>query len=771
MSSRRKNGGFTLIEVAVVVVIIAILATLGALGIAKYQTESLDAQRAANAITISEALEKYYDSNGEYPSCSQITQSPDEVSESVLIGISLDALKTPRGEGNSIRCQDLEEVGENDYFAYVGDESEACVGENGSACVLYSLKYIQESSQDIATIDSRRQTALSPDSIPTLTATTTGLMQIRGNFTSIPGAIGYDLQYSRTISFPNEEDPNTATSGTISLGPSAKQTTITSLQTGSLYYLRVRAVSSAGPGNWSGTKTATTWSLAAPSVSTSSTSSSITASWGAVQHATGYTVEYANNSSMTGSVTVNTTSTSHTISVSAGVTRYIRVRATNGSIHGNWSSTVSDNTIPAPTAVTVTRGTETTSSVAFSWPSQAYATSYQYQSRINAGSWSGLTTTTSRSVTISSSNAARVDLRVRVVNPSGTSDYSNVATGYLIPPAPTVSYGTVTTTTLAFSWTSIPNVARYESQHRTNSGSWNTVVNEGTITGRTRGPTTEGTRIDMRVRAVSKSGTAGAWSAANGRNLLVTAPAWNKWNRTENFPSWQQWVSRSDGGRMCADGITFYSSFRDGVSPSWNAWRAYVSHGTTATGSSKYTSTINNFTSTLQSQIRGYCRNASSGAVSSTKTTSVYTTKHTAPNVTLSAPKTCSGTYSGRDAYQLRLTVNEVSYNLNANTSNVTWSLYRYAAKAGWKSFDQTKTWPWAVNINGVTGSGSSNSSYWRTRTSVVGQTEGIASGTVTVAHNSDGRKTINFSGSDGPGSNIFGSGSCSSTYVLSDLR
>ena len=61
----RYPRGFTLVEVLVVVVIIAILATIVTLGLNGYMAQGRDSQRSSDLTTVSEALEKYYDMNGE----------------------------------------------------------------------------------------------------------------------------------------------------------------------------------------------------------------------------------------------------------------------------------------------------------------------------------------------------------------------------------------------------------------------------------------------------------------------------------------------------------------------------------------------------------------------------------------------------------------------------------------------------------------------------------------------------------------------------------
>jgi prepilin-type N-terminal cleavage/methylation domain-containing protein len=65
--SKEVNGGFTLIELVVVMAIIAILATLIVAAIAAARRQSINTQRSGNVKTIETALESYYTKNKSYP--------------------------------------------------------------------------------------------------------------------------------------------------------------------------------------------------------------------------------------------------------------------------------------------------------------------------------------------------------------------------------------------------------------------------------------------------------------------------------------------------------------------------------------------------------------------------------------------------------------------------------------------------------------------------------------------------------------------------------
>lgn len=510
--------------------------------------------------------------------------------------------------------------------------------------------------------------------------------------------------------------------------------------------------------------------LSAPSI-TGFTSANL--SWTSVPNSTGYTVQWATNSTFTSNLQsrevlgVNTSLTT----LSYNTTYYFRVRANASDSVTDWSNVVNGKTrsLAQPTCSVVTN-TLTQSTV--SWNAISYAASYTLEYATNSSFTSPTSvSTTNTSHTVNGlSPGSTVYYRVRAVNGSYAGSWCTTVSHPVMPAtAPTVTYSSVTDTTIQFNWTSVHGAAKYESQYRTNGGAWSSTINEGASTTRTHGPTAPGTLIEIRVRAVNAAGIAGNWSSVVGTHLNVPNPGWNAWGVTESYPSWTLWLYRTGGVSICPSGTSVYSQFRDGVVNSyWNDWRGLGSNGSSSE-TLRYTSTISNYTSTLQAQFQGYCKNESSGKQSSTVTTGVNTYIHKAPNISLPGPVECAGAYSGRSTYQLRLWLQNVSYNFSANTSVVNWHLYRYSTSSSYHSYDRTKTWPWSVNINGQGWSGQSNSTAFEV--GGAGTVETIATGSLTVAHNANGNANIGYSAQDGPGSNIFGQASCSSTYNLADLR
>lgn len=81
----KSRSGFTVIELIVTIAIIAILLAISILTFSKQQIEARDHTRQSRATILAEALEKYYEDNGEYPSV------PSLVSESGNTGSTIAA--------------------------------------------------------------------------------------------------------------------------------------------------------------------------------------------------------------------------------------------------------------------------------------------------------------------------------------------------------------------------------------------------------------------------------------------------------------------------------------------------------------------------------------------------------------------------------------------------------------------------------------------------------------------------------------------------------
>jgi len=156
--TRYTNRGYTLIELLIVIAIIGILTAIGIVSFSSVQSQSRNSQRLSKITVISEALEKYYDKNGAYPSCAEITAASNTVSSTTLNGLDPSVLTTPSGAKgtNSFTSCTTDPI--SDTFAYI-------LNSNGS----YTLKYKEEGvSSSVKSVASRRS---STDIMYTLTLT------------------------------------------------------------------------------------------------------------------------------------------------------------------------------------------------------------------------------------------------------------------------------------------------------------------------------------------------------------------------------------------------------------------------------------------------------------------------------------------------------------------------------------------------------------------------------------------------------------------------
>jgi len=153
---RKTINGFTIIEMLVVVSIIGILTTIAVVSYTSIQDGVRDANRSSQATVIADALEAYYEKNGEYPSCNAMSDTPDNIVSNTLNGIDPGVFTAPsQTDGtNSILplCGDITSETANNY-SYLGDGSSECI--TGS-CQEFTFSYYESASDSFKSIKSRR---------------------------------------------------------------------------------------------------------------------------------------------------------------------------------------------------------------------------------------------------------------------------------------------------------------------------------------------------------------------------------------------------------------------------------------------------------------------------------------------------------------------------------------------------------------------------------------------------------------------------------------
>jgi len=232
---RKATSGFTIVELLVVIAVIGILTAISTISYHKIQTNARDSERSSKINIISEALEKYYDKNGEYPSCAKMTESASAVSTN-LGNINPDVLKSPTAASgtNSISFCDNLAAG-IDAIAYVGDGSAACL--TGQNCPNWTLQYREEKTGNIIIANSRRNAGISINleipSVPIVTPSTVSSITTFSWNTANCSGNPVRYQYRYTIS------PSGYDSGLISTA--ANSVAVTTSTQGQTYTVQVQA--------------------------------------------------------------------------------------------------------------------------------------------------------------------------------------------------------------------------------------------------------------------------------------------------------------------------------------------------------------------------------------------------------------------------------------------------------------------------------------------------------------------------------------------------
>ncbi|GEL47159.1 hypothetical protein CHO01_22750 [Cellulomonas hominis] len=232
-------------------------------------------------------------------------------------------------------------------------------------------------------------------------------------------------------------------------------------------------------------------------------------------------------------------------------------------------------TIDTPAVPVVFASNITGDSATFSWTAPQDAATYEYQYRVDGGAWSATTSNgaaLTRTLTVS---GAKIEFQARSVNSVGSSAWSATAIANLIPGTPTLSVSSISTTSAAFAWTSVPGAARYEVRARINGGPWGSPLNVGTGRTYTYGPTNEGSLVELQARALNAADVAGAYSAIATAGLYVNSPTVNDWNTTSTFPTFN--VQLKGPSTLCAAGTVPQVMARDrATTTGWNPWGGWV---------------------------------------------------------------------------------------------------------------------------------------------------------------------------------------------------
>lgn len=135
MTLSKKQTGFTIVELLIVIVVIGILAALVITTFAGIQKKARDTERTTDIKAIHAQLEAYYAQNGRYPTNANLDADATWVKDN-LKGLDPEALEDPKGASN-----DLAGAPAANVYSYAelpaGCDNPALGG--GTECTSYTL--------------------------------------------------------------------------------------------------------------------------------------------------------------------------------------------------------------------------------------------------------------------------------------------------------------------------------------------------------------------------------------------------------------------------------------------------------------------------------------------------------------------------------------------------------------------------------------------------------------------------------------------------------
>lgn len=142
ISLKRKQSGFTIVELLIVIVVIGILAAIVITTFTGVQKKGRDADRKSDINSIYSQVEVYFAENSRYPSLAQLNDATFRNDN--MQGLSDDALEDPSNAGTTTLLGAASAANSGTYqYAYVVDDGAGGACDNGAAggadCTSFSI--------------------------------------------------------------------------------------------------------------------------------------------------------------------------------------------------------------------------------------------------------------------------------------------------------------------------------------------------------------------------------------------------------------------------------------------------------------------------------------------------------------------------------------------------------------------------------------------------------------------------------------------------------
>lgn len=138
ISLKRKQSGFTIVELLIVIVVIGILAALVVTTFSGVQKKARDSERQTDINAIHGQVEAYYAQNGKYPTLANMNDSA--FVSGTLKGLDPAALKDPKGTASTLSA-----TAAAGTYSYAVTPA-GCDNAGGGDCTGYTLTATNEGS-------------------------------------------------------------------------------------------------------------------------------------------------------------------------------------------------------------------------------------------------------------------------------------------------------------------------------------------------------------------------------------------------------------------------------------------------------------------------------------------------------------------------------------------------------------------------------------------------------------------------------------------------
>ena len=133
MTLKRKEQGFTIVELLIVIVVIGILAALVITTFTGIQQKARNTERQTDIKALHGQIEAYYAQNGKYPTLDNLNDSSWRASN--MKGLDAEALKDPKGTAQTL----VASAAANAYSYDVKASDDTACDNSAKDCAKYTL--------------------------------------------------------------------------------------------------------------------------------------------------------------------------------------------------------------------------------------------------------------------------------------------------------------------------------------------------------------------------------------------------------------------------------------------------------------------------------------------------------------------------------------------------------------------------------------------------------------------------------------------------------